>query len=139
MAFHPSDIYAGARLRFRRQTLGLSQGAVAEALGLTFQQVQKYERGANRISASRLQALSSFLNVPIGFFFEGEDGSDNPAEKGAGSDMFLEFLTTREGVNFNAAFASITDKSIRRSLLAMVKAIAESTELSNGETQVMGS
>ncbi len=83
---HPVDVHVGGRIKLRRQLLGLSQSALAEALGLTFQQVQKYEKGANRVSASRLLHIASILKVPILFFFDdmpGElAGPDAPADDG---------------------------------------------------------
>lgn len=77
---HPVDVYVGQRVRLRRTLLGLSQGRLGDQLGLTFQQVQKYERGANRIAASRLKQMADALDVPIGFFFDGFDDADDLRE-----------------------------------------------------------
>src|ERR687886_1196704 len=79
---HPADVHVGARVRLRRTLLGMSQEKLGKALGLTFQQVQKYERGANRIGASRLNELSRILDVPVSFFFDDTDPVRAPAADG---------------------------------------------------------
>jgi transcriptional regulator with XRE-family HTH domain len=107
--------------------LGMSQERLAASLGITFQQVQKYEKGTNRIGASRLQTIATTLAVPIGFFFQQEDmrllleGVGTPSDERALSD----FLSTKEGVLLNKAFLKIGDQKTRRLVLALTKAIAD--------------
>jgi len=111
----------------RRMMLGRSQSQLGEALGLTFQQVQKYEKGTNRISASRLQQISETFQVPIEFFFEGVPhvpGQDD-AQIGAPSSQFVsDYLPTSDGLNLTKAFMQIPTASLRRSILNLVEAIA---------------
>lgn len=129
---NPIDVHVGSRVRFRRMLLGMSQEKLGEALGLTFQQVQKYEKGVNRIGASRLYDLSQVLQVPIQFFYEeaplGNDASagadDNWGERYSESAI-LEFLNTREGLELNRAFVRIDDGKMRRALVELVKSMAE--------------
>jgi transcriptional regulator with XRE-family HTH domain len=123
----PIDAYVGAKVRLQRQFLQLSQTALAEALGITFQQVQKYEKGVNRIGASRLQAIARVLGVPISFFFK--DAEEEPVTiKGIESasliDPVAQFLGTSEGVKLNRAFTKIKDQRIRRAVLTLVKTLA---------------
>lgn len=115
----------------RRVLLGMSQEKLGEALDLTFQQVQKYEKGTNRIGASRLQQISKTLNVPPSYFFDGapsfggEDG--NPLHSSAaeaGSTYVVDFLSTTEGLHLNRAFARISDPRVRRRIVDLVSAIA---------------
>jgi transcriptional regulator with XRE-family HTH domain len=110
----------------RRMIVGMSQEKLGEALGLTFQQVQKYEKGTNRIGASRLQQIAKVLGVPIEFFFE---GAPNVSSQGVvASDVapgyVADFLSTSEGVQLTRAFVRITDPKIRRRLISLVKAMA---------------
>jgi transcriptional regulator with XRE-family HTH domain len=97
----PIDVHVGARVRLRRKQLRISQSALAEALGLTFQQVQKYERGANRISASKLYETATFLRTPLGFFFDGlgapEEGGGVDGIEATDIDSLARFLMTRTG------------------------------------------
>jgi transcriptional regulator with XRE-family HTH domain len=124
----PIDRYVGSRLRMRRMMLGISQGKLGKALGVTFQQVQKYEKGTNRISASKLQQAASILHVPVAFFFEGgpseveSGGAVHPREWPAG---FAEFLTNTEGLDLTKAFRRITSPRARRQLISLVEALAE--------------
>ncbi|UXT93303.1 helix-turn-helix domain-containing protein [Agrobacterium pusense] len=116
------DINVGARIRLRRNLLGFSQSRLAECLGVTFQQVQKYEKGINRVGASRLQAIATVFDVPVSFFFEdsaspGDDGK--PVE-----NDFTQFLETPEAIALNTAFAKIQDRDVRRKVLSLVKLIA---------------
>jgi transcriptional regulator with XRE-family HTH domain len=123
---NPTDKYVGSRVRMRRMMLGMSQEKLADALGLTFQQIQKYEKGTNRISASRLQAISQILDAPVHFFFE---GAPNPAKGGHGlgespSPAYVtDFLTTTDGLALVKAFVKIKDSALRRSIVRMVEAI----------------
>ena len=122
---NPVDVYAGSKLRLQRQIRQMSQTDLANALGITFQQVQKYEKGTNRISASRLQAICGILGVPISFFFK--DSAEDPLSlEGVGSPDggMTQFLATTDGVKLNRAFIAIKDEKIRRSVVALVKALA---------------
>ena len=116
----------------RRILLGLSQEKLGEALSLTFQQVQKYEKGTNRIGASRLQQISKVLQVPPSFFFEGAPTSedDRPAgfEEPVSSAYVVDFLSSVEGIQLNKAFASIKDARVRRRVLDLVIALAGAEE-----------
>ena len=124
---NPVDVHVGSRVRLRRMLLGMSQEKLGEHLGLTFQQVQKYEKGINRIGASRLFDLSQVLGVPVQFFYEelavsgaaGAGFGERPAESYA-----VEFLGSREGLELNKAFARITDSKVRRSIVDLVRAFA---------------
>jgi transcriptional regulator with XRE-family HTH domain len=117
----PTDVYVGARLRMRRKMLGMSQQALGEALGVTFQQVQKYESGANRIGASRLQHIAHVLRVPIAFFFEDVRQSEPERDDGATSPAcVIEFLATGEGLALARAFSQVRSAPLRRSIVRMV-------------------
>jgi transcriptional regulator with XRE-family HTH domain len=123
---NPTDKYVGSRVRMRRMMLGMSQEKLADALGLTFQQIQKYEKGTNRISASRLQAISQILETPVHFFFEGapQSGKAVPISGEAPSPSYVtDFLTTSDGLALVKAFVKIKDASLRRSIVRMVEAI----------------
>jgi transcriptional regulator with XRE-family HTH domain len=124
---NPIDKHVGNRIRLRRMMLGMSQGTLGTALGLTFQQVQKYEKGANRVGASRLQQISQALEVPVAFFFEGAPAL--PGRLGPGSDGpapvdVSNFLTTSEGLALTQAFMRIKDASLRRRIVDLVQGIA---------------
>jgi len=123
------DVYVGNRIRERRLELGMTQERLADGLGLTFQQVQKYERGANRVGASRLQAISAILQVTVSFFFEGVPLSSSTKKKGAGSpstDFVTEFLDSDDGQSLVKAFTRIKGPVVRRSIVQMVEAISDS-------------
>jgi transcriptional regulator with XRE-family HTH domain len=129
------DAYIGARVRMRRLMLNMSQEALSGKLGVTFQQVQKYEKGLNRISASRLFELSQALGVPVGYFYDGLDegdalvrlnGADGLQDSPAVSPL-MEFISSGPGVELNQAFLRIEDDKMRRRLLAMVNDIARVT------------
>lgn len=126
---HPVDIYVGSRVRLCRTLKGLSQQKLAQALGLTFQQVQKYERGANRIGASRIFELSQILDVPPSFFFDGAPGGDAGGEAAAGlseaeqTPFDSERLFRREILEFVRAYDKIADPAVRKRLFELVKAI----------------
>jgi transcriptional regulator with XRE-family HTH domain len=122
---NPIDIHVGSRVRLRRLLLGMSQEKLGDELGVTFQQVQKYERGANRIGASRLYRVSKVLQVPVGFFFEGLDGA--PATGFAEGDqtpLVDDFINSPEGVALAAAFARIREPSVRRKLLELARTLS---------------
>ncbi|MBY5769356.1 MULTISPECIES: helix-turn-helix domain-containing protein [Rhizobium] len=114
------DVYVGNRVRVRRKTLGMTQSGLAELLGITFQQIQKYEKGTNRIGASRLQRISEILRVPVGFFFE--NGGSGPID-GATNELNT-FLSSKEGLALNKAFIAIEDPNIRQKLVALAKSLA---------------
>lgn len=121
------DIHVGQRVRLRRQQLGLSQERLAEALGLTFQQVQKYERGANRISASKLYGIAREFHVPVGFFFEGLSDTtppDGDAYSAAWSQVFEALLADPNGPALAEAYLAIRRKSVRKAFVDMARVIA---------------
>lgn len=119
------DAYVGSRVRMRRLMLSLSQEKLGDALGLTFQQVQKYEKGTNRIGASRLQQISGVLQVPAAFFFEGAPASGGVVGKKAPSmDYVSDFLATNDGLTLTRAFQRIDDQKLRRQIVNLVTAIA---------------
>jgi len=128
---NPIDSHVGSRVRLRRMLLGISQEKLGERLGLTFQQVQKYEKGVNRIGASRLFDLSTVLGVPISFFYEDAPAAEarvQPipgfAEAPSNTDSgILEFLSTREGLELNKAFSRIQEVKTRRAILELVRAL----------------
>lgn len=123
---NPIDIHVGSRVRMRRKLMGVSQEKLAEALGLTFQQVQKYERGVNRVSASKLFETSKFLGVEVSYFFDGLAGRD-PASSFAESESERythEFLMTTEGVELASLFPRLAGKQ-RRRILELVRTLAD--------------
>jgi transcriptional regulator with XRE-family HTH domain len=129
---NPIDVHVGSRVRLRRMMLGMSQEKLGEHLGLTFQQIQKYEKGTNRIGASRLQAIARVLKVPVAFFFEGAPGlapiaGDQGFDPTATSNV-VDFLSTSEGLRLNRAFIRIDDPKKRRKLVELVAAIAGDDE-----------
>lgn len=129
---NPIDVHVGARVRLRRMLLGMSQEKLGEHLGLTFQQIQKYEKGVNRIGASRLFDMSNVLGVPVQFFYEDAPKSETtPMEAVAGGfaethgeSYVVDFLATREGMELNKAFARIEDTRVRRSIVDLVRSLA---------------
>jgi transcriptional regulator with XRE-family HTH domain len=131
---NPIDRHVGSKVRLRRMLIGMSQEKLGEALGLTFQQVQKYEKGTNRIGASRLQQIAQILNVPVEFFFEDAPHAVLPNQPVMGfseapSTAYIsDFLSTSEGVQLMKAFVSIRDAKVRRKLVELVNAIAGEEE-----------
>ena len=128
---HPTDKHVGQRVRMRRLMLGLSQTKLADALGLTFQQVQKYEKGTNRIGASRLQHISQILQVPAAFFFEGipKARGRHHAQTDAPSPQYVsDYLATPDGLHLTKAFMQIPDAKLRRSIVNLVEQIADSED-----------
>jgi transcriptional regulator with XRE-family HTH domain len=127
---NPTDAHVGSQIRMRRQELGMSQEKLANGLGLTFQQVQKYEKGANRVGASRLQAIAAILQVPISFFFE--DASPSSTRKKAGhgpsDDFVTDFLRSADSHTLIKAFQRIKAADVRRSIVHMVEAISNSRD-----------
>lgn len=130
---NPIDVHVGSRVRLRRMLLGMSQEKLGESLGLTFQQVQKYEKGANRIGASRLFELARILGVNVQYFFEDVSDHGEAATAGApgfsepvGDDNLIEFLNSREGIELNRAFLKIQEPKTRRAILELVRSLADS-------------
>ncbi len=124
------DAYVGKRLRQQRSYLGLSQEKLGNAVGLTFQQVQKYERGANRIAASRLYQFSKALSVPVSFFYEGVDAALGLSEEHPSFDMHpFDNAETRELIR---AYYRIHNPKMRKKLLDMAKLLADHQENSDG-------
>lgn len=129
----PVDVHVGSRVRLRRTLLGMSQEKLGKALKLTFQQIQKYERGANRIGSSRLYQLSRILDVPVSFFFddmtpEVANRGEGMAE-GGGQNFEVGQLSRRETLELVRAYYKITDPAVRKKLFEMVKAMGNSSQL----------
>lgn len=126
---NPIDVHVGSRIRLRRNMIGLSQEKLGEHLGITFQQVQKYEKGTNRVGASRLQAISEILQAPVSFFFEDAPGHADDGPQGLGesqqANYVVDFLGSSEGLQLNRAFVTISDPKVRRRVIDLVKALAE--------------
>ncbi len=129
---NPIDLHVGSRVRMRRVLLGMSQEKLGTSLGLTFQQVQKYEKGTNRIGASRLQQISKTLSVPPSFFFDGSPNVEANISAGfeeVGKSTFvIDFLSTAEGLLLNKAFVRIKDGKLRKKVIDLVVAIADEGE-----------
>ena len=123
---NPIDKYVGSRVRMRRIMLGMSQEKLGDALGLTFQQIQKYEKGTNRVGASRIQQISEILQVPVSFLFEGgpTSNSGNGFGEGTSPTYVSDFLATSEGLALTRAFTRIADSKLRRSIVDLVEQIA---------------
>lgn len=126
---NPVDAHVGTRVRLRRMLLGMSQEKLGEHLGLTFQQVQKYEKGVNRIGASRLFDLSRVLGVPVQFFYDEAPAGlvDAPLAPGFAErpdeTYVVDFLSTREGLELNKAFVKISDARVRRAIVDLVRSL----------------
>jgi transcriptional regulator with XRE-family HTH domain len=114
----PADVHVGGRIRARRLLVGMNQDTLANRLGLTFQQVQKYESGANRVSASRLSQIAELLGVPVDYFFIGLGGEEGSADA-------RERLQRPEAIELIRSYYAIGDERIRRQFLDMIKAVAE--------------
>ncbi|MEM6713234.1 MAG: helix-turn-helix transcriptional regulator [Pseudomonadota bacterium] len=124
---NPVDVHVGTRVRMRRMMLSVSQEKLGEALGVSFQQIQKYEKGANRIGAGRLRDLANELRVPISYFYEDMPGSDAAAMGGfaeSGTSYVSELLTSTDGVELTRAFLQVKDPAVRRRIVDLVKSIA---------------
>ena len=125
---NPIDKHVGSRVRMRRMMLGMSQEKLGDALELTFQQVQKYEKGTNRIGASRLQQISNILQVPVAFFFEGAphvEGSPPQSTEDVPSPAYVsDFLATSDGLSLTKAFMRIPNSKLRRRIVNLVEQIA---------------
>ena len=128
---NPVDKHVGSRVRMRRIMLGISQEKLGEGLGLTFQQIQKYEKGANRIGASRLQQICDILRIPVSFLFEGVPGGTINADgvlEPASPAYVADFLATTEGLALVRAFTVIPNIKLRRAIVDMVELIGEQHE-----------
>jgi len=125
---NPIDKHVGSRVRMRRMMLSMSQEKLGDALGLTFQQVQKYEKGTNRIGASRLQQISNILQVPVSFFFEGAPHIPGERHGGLGeapSPTYVsDFLATSDGLSLTKSFMRIKNSKLRRRIVDLVEQIA---------------
>jgi transcriptional regulator with XRE-family HTH domain len=122
------DVHVGSRIRMRRQLINMSQERLGELLGITFQQVQKYEKGANRISASRMFFAAKILGVPVQFFFEGLPGGegDSVMREGIATDEFTSALMTTEGVQLAKAFRDADNMVKRKLIVGLAKLIVDS-------------
>lgn len=121
----PIDVHVGARLRYRRMLVGMSQEALGGILGLTFQQIQKYEKGQNRIGASRLHRIAQALGVPVGFFFEGiADAAAQSATGVVENANPMAFIASAEGLQLNLAFQRVEDPATRRKIVDLVETLA---------------
>ncbi|MAW81322.1 MAG: transcriptional regulator [Parvularcula sp.] len=126
---HPIDVYVGSRVKLRRMILGMSQEMLGKSLGLTFQQIQKYEKGVNRIGASRMFELSQLLEVPVQFFYDGFGGAAAKSVNGFAEDgdgeAVMDLVNSPEGVQLCRYFSEIKDLDVRKKVLDLVKSIAE--------------
>ena len=122
---NPIDKHVGSRVRMRRMMLDMSQSGLGNALGITFQQVQKYEKGTNRISASRLQQVCHILQVPIPFFFEGAPAGDALPGRLPSPDPTTDLMTTRDGLALVKGFIRISNVQLRRRVVNLVEELAE--------------
>jgi transcriptional regulator with XRE-family HTH domain len=128
---NPVDKHVGARLRMRRVLVAMSQEKLGEALGITFQQVQKYEKGTNRIGASRLQQAARILGVPVNFFFDGSQPDSELVDgfaEGASPAYVSEFAAGTDGGKLVAAFMRIKEPKLRKRIIDLVEAMAADSE-----------
>lgn len=124
---NPIDKHVGARVRMRRMMLGMSQEKLGDGLDLTFQQVQKYEKGTNRIGASRLQHISQILQVPVSFFFEGapsQPGRFASPDAASSPAYVADFLATSDGLSLTKNFPKINSQKLRRRVVELVEQMA---------------
>ncbi len=121
---NPVDRHVGLRIRMRRKELGISQERLAESIGLTFQQVQKYERAANRVSASKLWEMSRALSTNISYFYEGLGDVHEAPGSNLPRESMQDFLLTPEGIELAAVFPKIARGKVRRKILDLVRAMA---------------
>ena len=129
------DTYVGSRIRQRRRTLGLSQEKLGETLGITFQQVQKYEKGVNRIGASRLAYIAACLNVPISYFFPGFEADPLLLNRSAESiDDTAQLGVTPEAMELVQFFAEITDPGLRKKIVSLVRVLSEQHQALNAKS-----
>jgi transcriptional regulator with XRE-family HTH domain len=131
---NPVDAHVGHRVRLRRMLVGMSQERLGELLGLTFQQVQKYEKGINRIGAGRLFEVAGILGVPISYFYEDVDSGNTAGGFAEGEEPppVMEFLSSGEGLQLSLAFMRIKDVKVRRRILELVRSLADDESNGNG-------
>ena len=123
---NPIDKHVGNRVRMRRMMIGMSQEKLGEKLGITFQQIQKYEKGTNRIGASRLQQIATVLSVPVSFFFEGApvpEGAGGALSEPASPAYVSDFLSSSDGLALTKAFMKVKDAKVRRRIVDLVEAM----------------
>jgi transcriptional regulator with XRE-family HTH domain len=128
---NPIDKHVGSRVRMRRMMIGMSQEKLGEKLGITFQQIQKYEKGTNRIGASRLQQIALVLSVPVAFFFEGApvpDSMSSGMAEPASPAYVSDFLATSDGLALTKAFMKVKDAKVRRRIVDLLESIAAGEE-----------
>jgi transcriptional regulator with XRE-family HTH domain len=123
-----TDVFVGSKVRMRRKMLGLSQEKLGERLGITFQQIQKYEKGTNRVGASRLQAMAQALEVPVSFFFPDHQPAGTNGLSEPGADYVMDFMSSSEGLELSRAFLRISDARVRRKMIEMIRAVADRDE-----------
>jgi transcriptional regulator with XRE-family HTH domain len=122
---NPTDVYVGSRVRMRRKMLGLSQEKLGEKLGITFQQIQKYEKGTNRVGASRLQAMAGALDVPVSYFFPDSTPAAPGGMQEESAAFMMDFMSTSEGLELSRAFTRIRNNKVRRRLVDLVRALSD--------------
>ena len=125
---NPIDVHVGSRVKLRRTMLSISQEKLGDALGVTFQQVQKYEKGTNRIGASRLEAIARFLDVPVSYFFKDAPGEDGPRpgfSEDADAIEVVRVLRNPEAREIVKAFSSIEDPKVRKRILDLVRTLVD--------------
>lgn len=122
---HSIDQYVGKRVRLRRKMLNMSQSKLADAIGLTFQQVQKYENGLNRMGASRLMQIAGVLEVPVTYFFEGAPGEPKISRSAPSPDFVTQFLANADGLALTRAFTRLRGAKIKRSIVHLVQNLAD--------------
>ncbi|MCF6199651.1 MAG: helix-turn-helix domain-containing protein [Hyphomicrobiaceae bacterium] len=129
---NPIDIHVGSRVRLRRMLLSMSQEKLGDQMGLTFQQIQKYEKGTNRIGASRLYHISQILDVPVQFFFDDAPLAVNQSADGMSEpkmeNFLYEFISTRDGLELIRAFVSIADPKVRKRVVDLVRTLSDEDE-----------
>lgn len=129
---NPIDIHVGSRVKLSRVMKGWTQEKLGDSIGVTFQQIQKYEKGVNRISASRLQKISDLLDTPVAFFFEDAphkgDAKNVGLEESSSNEYVIDFLSSSEGLKLNRAFLQIKDPKIREKIIDLVQSIAYGNE-----------
>lgn len=125
---NPIDVHVGSRVRLRRMLVGMSQEKLGEQLGLTFQQVQKYEKGTNRIGASRLYQIAHILSVPVQFFYDDmAESAPRPTPGFAeadGAENVMDFVSSSEGLTLNRSYTRIKDPTLRRRVLDLIRTLA---------------
>ena len=126
-AANPVDVHVGTRVRLRRKVLKMSQEKLGDMLGVTFQQVQKYERGSNRVGASRLWKMAQVMDVPVGFFYDGL-GEEMPNLEFSENDqtpIVYDFINSSDGLNLAMAVSKIKSKAVRRQILELARSLSE--------------